>query len=129
MALSKNQSLTAELLEAIREKSYDTCVSNLTKTHRVNLKKFRRERLPEGTWINTKRFVNNSNKPVADAMFSLFGEFSNQAGSEVRDTMIGWSYDNFRLLEGVFKVALDQRKTTLRIWLEKMADAHTPGVP
>ena len=60
-------------------------------------------------------------------MFSLFGEFSNQDGSEVRDTMIGWSYDNFRLLEQVFKVALDQRKTTLRVWLEKMANEHTPG--
>ena len=127
MASSENQSLTEELLEAIREKSYDTCVSNLTKTHRVNLKKFKRERLPKGTWINTKRFMNNSNRPVADAMFSLFGEFSNQSGSEVRDTMIGWSYDNFRLLEGVFKVALDQRKTTLRTWLEKMADVHTPS--
>ena len=60
-------------------------------------------------------------------MFSLFGEFSNQAGHEVRDTMIGWSYYNFRLLEHVFKVALDQQKTTLRVWLDKMADVHTPG--
>ena len=127
MASIKNQSLTEELLEAFKEKTYDTCVSNLTKTHRVNLKKFKRERLPEGTWINTKRFVNNSNRPVADAMFSLFGEFSNQAGTEVRDTMIGWSYDNFRLLERVFKVALDQRNITLRVWLDKMADEHTPG--
>ena len=127
MASIENQSLTEELLEAFKEKTYDTCVSNLTKTHRVNLNKFNRKRLPEGTWINTKRFVNNSNRPVADAMFSLFGEFSNQAGTEVRDTMIGWSYDNFRLLERVFKVALDQRKITLRVWLEKMADEHTPG--
>ena len=127
MASIKNQSLTEELLEAFKEKTYDTCVSNLTKTHRVNLKKFKRERLPEGTWINTKRFVNNLKRPVADAMFSLFGEFSNQAGTEVRDTMIGWSYDNFRLLERVFKVALDQRNITLRVWLDKMADKHTPG--
>ena len=127
MALTENQSLTEELLEAFKEKMYDTCVSNLTETHRVNLNKFKRQRLPEGTWINTKRFVNNSNRPVADAMFSLFGEFSNQVGTEVRDTMIGWSYDNFRLLERVFKVALDQRKTTLREWLVKMADEHTPG--
>ena len=127
MAMSKKQSMTEELLEAIKEKSYDTCVSNLTKTHCVNLKKFKRDRLPEGTWISTKRFVNNSNRPVADAMFSIFGEFSNQAGPEVRDTMIGWSYDNFRLLERVFKVALDQRKTTLRSWLEKMTNIHTPG--
>ena len=127
MASTENKSLTEELLEAFKEKMYDTCVSNLTETHRVNLNKFKRHRLPEGTWINTKRFVNNSNRPVADAMFSLFGEFSNQVGTEVRDTMIGWSYDNFRLLERVFKVALDQRKTTLREWLLKMADEHTPG--
>ena len=127
MASIENQSLTEELLEAFKEKMYDTCVSNLTETHRVNLNKFKRQHLPEGTWINTKRFVNNSNRPVADAMFSLFGEFSNQVGTEVRDTMIGWSYDNFRLLERVFKVALDQRKTTLREWLVKMADEHTPG--
>ena len=127
MASSENQSMTEELLEAIKEKNYDTCVSNLSKIHRVNLKKFKRDWLPKGTWINTKRFVNNSNRPVADAMFSLFGEFSNQTGPEVRDTMIGWYYDNLRLLERVFKVALDQQKTTLRVWLDNMADVHTPG--
>ena len=60
-------------------------------------------------------------------MFSLFGEFSSQPRPEVRDTMIGWSYDNFQMLECIFKVALDQRKTTLRAWLSKMADSHTPG--
>ena len=103
------------------------CVSNLTKTHCVNLKKFRRKRLPEGTWITTRRFVNKSNHPVPDAMFDLFGEFSSQSGSEVRDTMIGWSYDNFRMLDSAFTVALRQRNTTLRAWLNNMADERTPG--
>ena len=41
--------------------------------------------------------------------------------------MIGWSYDNFRMLESTFKVALTQCKTTLRAWLNEMADEHTPG--
>ena len=127
MASSKNQSMTEEILEAIKDKTYDRCVSNLTKTHCVNLKKFKRERLPEGTWINTKRFMNNSNRPVPNAMFSLFGEFSSQDGPEVRDTMIGWSYDNFRMLESTFKVALTQRNTNLRSWLNKMADACMPS--
>ena len=93
----------------------------------VNLKKFRRERLPEGTWITTKRFVNKSNRPVPDAIFELFGEFSSQSGSEVCDTMIGWSYDNFRMLESAFTVALRQRNTTLWAWLNNMADEHTQG--
>ena len=108
-------------------KTYDTCVSNLTKTHCVNLKKFKREHLPEGTWIITKRFVGSSNRPVPDAMFSLFSEFSSQSRVDVCDTMIGWLYDNFCMLECIFKVALTQRKTTLRSWLNKMAEADTPS--
>ena len=67
------------------------------------------------------------NRPAPNAMFELFGEFSNQTGPEVRDTMIGWSYDNFRMLEGVFRVALSRRNTSLRAWLNLMADEHTPG--
>ena len=60
-------------------------------------------------------------------MFELFGEFSNQSRPEVRDTMIGWSYDNFQMVERVFSVALGQGNTNLRAWLNIMADEHTPG--
>ena len=60
-------------------------------------------------------------------MFDLFGEFSSQSGSEVRDMMIGWSYDNFCMLDSAFTVALRHRNTTLRAWLNNMADEHTPG--
>ena len=83
--------------------------------------------MPEGTWITTKRFVNKSNRPVPDTMFELFGKFSCQSGSDIRDTMIGWSYDNFHMLECAFNVALRYCNTTLRVWLNNMADEHTPG--
>ena len=119
--------MTEEIIDAIKDKTYDSCVSNLTKTHCVNLKKFRRERLPEGTWITTKRFVNKANRPVPDAMFELFGKFSSQSRSDVHDTMIGWSYDNFHMLEGTFNVALRHHNTTLQAWLNNMADECTPG--
>ena len=76
MVASTSKSMIEELLDAIKDKTYDSCVSNLTKTHCVNLKKFKREQLPEGTWITTKRFVNKTNCPAPDAMFELFGEFS-----------------------------------------------------
>ena len=127
MVASSSKSMTEEIIDAIKDKTYDSCVSNLTKTHCVNLKKFRRERLPEGTWITTKRFVNKSNRPVPDAMFELFGEFSSQSRSEVCDTMIGWSYDNFCMLESAFTVALRQCNTTLQAWFNNMADECTPG--
>ena len=119
--------MAGELLRDLRAKSYDTCISNLTKTHCVNLKKFNRERLPEGTWITCKRFLTNSNCVVLNALFDLFGEFSDQTGSIVHDNMVGWAFDNYRLLENVCKIAMDQRKTTLRAWINKMAKEQTPG--
>ena len=89
MATPEKFSMTAKLLQGLKEKSYDTCISNLTKTHCVNLKKFNHDRLPEGTWINSKRFLSNTNRVVLNALFDLFGEFSNQTGSIIRDNMIG----------------------------------------
>ena len=127
MVAPTTKSIAEEIIDAIKDKTYNSCVSNLNKTHHVNLKNFRRERLPDGTWITTKRFVTKTNCPAPNAMFELFSEFSKQIGPEVRDTMIGWSYDNFRMLEGVFSAALSQRNTSLRAWLNLMADEHTPG--
>ena len=51
----------------------------------------------------------------------------NSSGSEVHNTMIRWSYDNFRMLDSAFMVALRQRNTTLQAWLNNMADERTPG--
>ena len=90
-------------------------------------KKFNRERLPEGTWITCKRFLTNSNRVVPNALFDLFGEFSNQTGSIVRDNMVGWAIDNYRLLENVCKIAMEQRKMTLRGWINEMASEQTLG--
>ena len=82
--------------------------TNLTKTHCVNLKKFNRERLLDETWIMCKRFLTNTNGIVPNVLFDLFGEFSNQTGSIVHDNMVGWAFDNFRLLENVCKIAMEQ---------------------
>ena len=127
MATCEKLNMTAELLQGIKEKSYTTCVSNLTKTHCVNLKKFNRERLPEGTWVTSKRFLSKTNRVMPNALFDLFGEFSNQTGSIVRDNMIGWAYDNFRMLEGVCRIAMDQRHTSLRDWINDMVNENQCG--
>ena len=127
MASAEKLSMASELLHGLRGKSYDTCISNLTKTHCVNLKKFNRERLPVGTWITCKRFLTTSNHIVPNALFDLFIEFSNQTGSIVRDNMVGLAFDNYRLLENMCKIAMDQCKTTLRSWINKMAKEQTLG--
>ena len=113
MAMAEKLSMTAQLLQGLKEKTCDTCVSNLTKTHCMNLKKFNCDRLPNGTWITGKRFLSNTNRVVPNALFDLFGKFSSQTGSIVRDNMVGWVFDNFRLLEGVYKVVMEQRNTSL----------------
>ena len=105
--------MAGELLHDSRAKSYDTCQSNLTKTHCVNLKKFNRDSLLEGTWIMCKRFLTNSNRIMPNALFDLFVEFSNQTGSIVHDNMVGWAFDNYRLLENMCKIAMEQHKKTL----------------
>ena len=106
MVASAKLSMAGELLIGLKAKSYDTCVSNLTKTHCVNLKKFNRDRLPKGTWITSKRFLTTMNPVMLNALFDLFGKFSNQNGSIVHDNMVGWAFDNYRMLEDMCKVAM-----------------------
>ena len=127
MVTVEKLSMAAELLQGLKDRSYDTCVSNLTKTHCVNLGKFNHDRLPEGTWIMNKRFLSSTNHVVPSALFDLFGEFSSQTGSVVHDNMVGWAFDNFRLLESVCKIALQQRKVSLRTWINKMSKENKCG--
>ena len=64
---------------------------------------------------------------MPNALFDLFGEFSNQTGSIVHDNMVGWAFDNYRLLENVCKIAMEQRKMTLHGWINEMASEQTLG--
>lgn len=125
--VEKEKTIAEELMDSLSTHPYDKCVGNLYKTHTVNLRKFSRKRLPPKSWVDTKRFVTASNRIVPHAMFELFGEFSGQDGREVRETMIGWAYDNFRSLEDATNVAFNQRGSTFSVWLTSMADERTPG--
>ena len=64
---------------------------------------------------------------MPNALFNLFGEFSNQTGSIVCDNMVGWAFDNYRLLENVCKIAMEQHKMTLQGWINEMASEQTLG--
>ena len=46
------------------------------------------------------------NPVMLNALFDLFGKFSNQNGSIVHDNMVGWAFDNYRMLEDMCKVAM-----------------------
>ena len=117
MVVSEKLSMAGELLLRLKAKSYDTCVSNLTKTHCINLKKFNRDRLCKGMWITSKRFLTTTNRVMPNALFDLFGKFSNQTGSIVHDNMVGWAIDNYRIFEDVCKVAMTQQNISLHMWI------------
>ena len=78
-------------------------------------------------WVDTKRFLSGTNRTLPQGIFELFGEYSGEDGSTVRDNMIGWTYDNFRQIETCTGIALRQRNTDLKSYLENIRDEQNPG--
>ena len=108
MASSENLSMAGELLNVLSPYAYHSCVSNLHSNDTVQLTKFNRDRLPSNHWVDTKRFVTASNRVLPNALFEMFGEYSSETGSEVRDNIVGWTYDNYREIKTATNIALTQ---------------------
>ena len=127
MATSENRSMAGELLSVLSPYPYHSCVSNLHSSETVQLSKFNRDRLPANHWVDTKRFVTSSNRVLPNALFEMFGEYSSETGAEVRDNLVGWTYDNFREIRTATNIALSQRRIELKEWIQEMSDEKTPG--
>ena len=127
MASSENLSIAGELLSVLSPYPYHSCVSNLHSNETVHLSKFNRDRLPANHWVDTKRFVTSSNRVLPNALFEIFGEYSSETGAEVRDNLVGWTYDNFREIQTATNIALSQRRIELKEWIQEMTDERTPG--
>ena len=120
-------SMAGELLSILNPHPYNKVVSNLSKKCGVDLRVFNRTRLAKGYWVDTKRFLSGTNRVLPHGIFELFGEYSGQTGSTVREEMIVWAYDNLRQLETCTSIALRQRNTTLHNYLENIRDERDPG--
>ena len=127
MASGENLSMAGELLSLLSPYPYHSCVSNLHCSDSVQLTKFNRDRLPANHWVDTKRFVTSTNRVLPGALFELFGEYSSESSTVVRDNLVGWTYDNYREIKTATNVALTQRKIELKEWIQEMADEKTPG--
>ena len=46
-------------------------------------------------------------------MFEIFGDFSDESASIVRENLMGWIYDNYRAVEEWIYVMLAHKKITL----------------
>ena len=119
--------MASELLDVLNPHPYNKVVSNLSTKCGVDLRSFNRTRLAKNYWVDTKRFLSGTNCVLPQGIFELFGVYSGQNGSTVREEMIVWAYDNFRHLETCTSIALRQRNITLGTYLENIRDERNPG--
>ena len=82
---------------------------------------------PRTTGWTPSDFSAVSNRTLPHGIFELFGEYSGEDGATVRDNMIGWTYDNFRKIATCTSIALQQRNTDLKSYLENIRDERNPG--
>ena len=127
MASVDDLSMAGELLQVLSPYPYNTCVSNLHSNETVKLTSFNRDRLPSDHWMDTKRFVSATNRVLPGALFEMFGEYSSETGVEVRDNLVGWTYDNYREIQSATNVAMTQHRIELKEWIQEMQDKKTPG--
>ena len=124
---TNSNSMASELLDVLNPHPYNKVVSNLSTKCGVDLRSFNRTRLAKNYWVDTKRFLSGTNRVLPHGIFELFGVYSGQNGSTVREEMIVWAYDNFRHLETCTSIALRQRNITLGTYLENIRDERNPG--
>ena len=60
-------------------------------------------------------------------MFEIFGDFSEESASVVRENLMGWIYDNYRAVEKWIHVMLAHKDITLPNWIDNMRKDETPG--
>ena len=125
--IPESSSMAEELLNVLNPHPYNKVVSNLSKKCCVDPRVFNRTRLAKNYWVDTKRFLSGTNRILPHGIFELFGEYSGEDGATVRDNMIGWTYDNFCQIETCTGIALQQRKTDLKSYLENIRDERNPG--
>ena len=60
-------------------------------------------------------------------MFEIFGDFSEESASVVRENLMGWIYDNYPAVEKWIHVMLAHKDITLPNWIDNMRKDETPG--
>ena len=93
----------------------------------ISIRTFQKQRLRPGHWVDTRRFLSKTKCELANGLFEVFGDFSNEPANLVRDNLIGWIYDNFRDVGRWTKLMLKEKEQTLSEWIEHTRKETTPG--
>ena len=79
----------------------------------IAIRTFQKQKLRPGYWVDTRRFISKTKRELANGMFEIFGDFTNESASSVRDNLVGWIYDNYRSVERWTHVILQHKDMTL----------------
>ena len=93
----------------------------------ISIRVFQKQKLRPGYWVDTRRFLSKTKHELANGMFEIFGDFSDESASVVWENLMGWIYDNYRAVEEWTHVMLAHKKITLSDWIDIMLKDDTPG--
>ena len=106
---------------------FNDIMGTISTKNGINIRAFKKQRLRPGYWVDTRRFVSKTNRELANGLFEIFGDFSNELAGTVRDNLMGWIYDNFRAVKQWMHLMLKEREVSLSGWIENMRKDTTPG--
>ena len=106
---------------------FNDIIGTISVKNGINIKTFQKQCLRPGYWVDTRRFVSKTKRELANGLFEVFGDFSNESACTVRENLIGWIYDNFRNVGMWTKLMLQDKEQTLSEWIENMQKETTPG--
>ena len=61
----------------------------------ISIRAFQKQKLRPGNRVDTRRFLSKTKCELANGMFEIFGDFSDESASIVQENLMGWIYDNY----------------------------------
>ena len=106
---------------------FNALIGIISAKNGIGIQAFQKQRLRPGYWVDTRRFVSNTKHELANGMFEIFGDFSNESAGTIRDNLMGWFYDNYQAVGEWMHVMLAHKDITLSGWIDNMRKDTTPG--
>ena len=106
---------------------FNDIIGTISAKNGISIQAFQKQRLRPEHWVDTRRFLSKTKHELANGLFEVFGDFSNESANTVWDNLMGWIYDNFREVGKWMCLMLKEKDLTLSGWIENMRKETTPG--
>ena len=125
--IRQQNTIAMELLQRINVIGYTQVIPILNFCDVMTLEDFKTVSLSDDYWLDTRNCYLKNNKRYPDAMFRLFGNFSNDDPETVRLNMIEHVNSDKAYYDSVAVIALSFKRMKLDDWLEDIGEPNTFG--